>query len=354
MPDVFTLLFWILAVVFAAQFIVGIFLTGNMSNKIDRQAKKITGVSIIIPFHTESSRIIPLLESLNRQAFEGKSVEVIFVDDYSDDDTKNVIQNKLKIPFTQVCLNSKYGKKKALHKGIEKAQFDFILTLDADVVLPENYMDFLFQLPIADLVILPVKMSGKKIIQKLAAVEFGWLQVLTFGAVKPTLCNGANLLFRKTAYDAVYSTRTDFDLASGDDVFLLNAFQENNQKILRVHEEELTVMTPAPQNSRELFQQRKRWIGKLSRMGDSRSYFALLFLIVIEAGFIFSLIGVFYNPLLLFIIAVKMMTEFMLYINTARADFSKAFVITVIHQVWYPFYMIGLFFPVRKDVRWDP
>lgn len=341
-----------MVILFGLQFAASLVLSARMTNKTDRAAKKMEGVSIIIPFHNEFSRIMPLLESLNRQQPGGKPVELIFADDCSTDATAERIRSTLKIPFSIIQLDHKSGKKQALHQAILKARHDFILTLDADVELPDNYIHSLFQLPESDMTILPVKMGGKKLHQHLAAVEFDWLQILTFGAAKPGLCNGANLLFRKSAYLNVFASRSDFDLASGDDVFLLSAFLKLNRKINRIHDDELTVKTPAPQNAKELFQQRRRWIGKLSRMGDAGSYVMLLFLVALQAGFIFSVCAVFFNPLYLFIIALKLITEFMLAANAAHADIRTAFATTLVHQFWYPLYLILLLLPAGKEERW--
>lgn len=297
--------------------------------------------------------MLPLLRSLNEQDLAERPVEILFADDCSTDNTAALIARELKIPYSLIRLDRKSGKKEALNQAITLATAEHVLTLDADVALPENYLIHLFQLPAADMVILPVKMTGKKWIQHLAAVEFDWLQLLAFGAVKPVLCNGANLVFSKKAYTQASKIRSDFDLASGDDVFLLSAFRHHKREILRVYDEVLTVQTPAPQSAAELFQQRRRWISKLARMNDSGSYLALLFLVVVETGFLFSLIALFFNPLYLILIALKLITEFMIAANAGSADLRTTFTTCCIHQVWYPLYLILLLFPQQHETRWE-
>ena len=139
--------------------------------------------------------------------------------------------------------------------------------------------------------------------------------MLTFGSKKPILCNGANLLFNKTAYLNAYKGRTDFDLASGDDAFLLQNFMRDSRHISRVNAEELTVKTEAPHTLSELLKQRKRWVGKFNRMADKKSLFMLLILIVIQVAFVASLVLTFYNVIFVIPLALKFISETILLYN---------------------------------------
>src|SRR5688572_395719 len=107
MVDFFYTAFWILTVLFLLQLFVSMVLTVRMSLKMEEQPKKIMAVSIVIPFHNEFLRILPLLESLNAQRVERKMIELIFVDDHSTDSTADLIKSTLKIPYTLISLNQK-------------------------------------------------------------------------------------------------------------------------------------------------------------------------------------------------------------------------------------------------------
>lgn len=352
MDGIWPIAFGIVLCLFVAQFLLALILCNRHKNKERAELPRINKVSVIIPFHNEENRIDDLLESLNKQKIWRDEIELIFVNDFSDDKTVTLIETKLKRPFQIVHLNKKKGKKQALHEGIQKAKHDFILTLDADVKLGENYFSFLFKLPQIDMIILPVTMVSKTIFQELTSIEFSWLQLLTYGSRKPILCSGANLLFRKSAYETSFKKRSDFGIASGDDVFLLQAFLASNKKVDRFMDDELAVETKAPSGIMNLLRQRKRWLSKFSKMADIKNVKLVLFLLLLQVGFFISVIGVFFYPYFLLLIVLKMFSEFLATINYRHTGYQIIFSLTFINQIWYPIYLLLLCLPLKSDEKW--
>ncbi|QTH43883.1 glycosyltransferase [Cohnella sp. LGH] len=87
-------------------------------------------VSIIIPARNESSRISPLLQSLQEQTF--RSFEVLVVDDHSTDHTAAIAQSfGAKVLQNQV-VDSGSGKSMACWHGAQHANGKWLLFLDAD------------------------------------------------------------------------------------------------------------------------------------------------------------------------------------------------------------------------------
>jgi glycosyltransferase involved in cell wall biosynthesis len=79
------------------------------------------------------------------------AVEVIVVDNASDDDTRQVAQieeNRLGINL-RVVNEPQLGISSARNRGIESATGDVIIFIDDDVELPENLIDAL-RAPIGD------------------------------------------------------------------------------------------------------------------------------------------------------------------------------------------------------------
>lgn len=338
--------------VFIIQWILVLVFRNRSKFVLQSEGLTIDRISVIIPFHNEALRLGKLLNSLNNQRGFSDRLELIFVDDHSTDDSSNFITSQLKIPHKIIRSEKAKGKKNALHHGILAAQHDYILTLDADVELPEYYFENLLKTNCSDLIILPVEMSGKSFFQELASIEFRWLQLLTFGAKKPTLCNGANLLFSKQSYLSVHQHRSDFDITSGDDIFLQQAMLKSGKKVVRLNAENLSVKTDAPASLTELLHQRKRWIGKLKRIATVDNAVQIIFLLLIQVAFFYSVIAAFFFPIFWIPVLLKISSEFFAEYNEERADNKYFFLALFIHQFWYPVYLVLLLFPVKGDARW--
>ncbi len=111
---------------------------------------------IIIPAHNEEAFLADTLNSVLRQSLPPK--QVVVVNDNSSDNTEVIIDEFLNLSNSIQKLNTTSsdqhmpGSKviSAFHKGIEllDTNYDFIVKLDADVILPDNYFEriaYIFQ-----------------------------------------------------------------------------------------------------------------------------------------------------------------------------------------------------------------
>ncbi|TJZ60687.1 glycosyltransferase [Sphingobacterium olei] len=95
-----------------------------------------TSVSVIICARNEQENLKNFLPTILQQDYP--NFEVIVVNDYSDDETKWVLQdfggkyNHLKIVDIKEHIKLKHSKKFALTMGIKAAQYDHLLLTDAD------------------------------------------------------------------------------------------------------------------------------------------------------------------------------------------------------------------------------
>lgn len=103
-------------------------------------------LSIIIPAYNESKTIHLILDKINAvKLSEGIDKEVIVVNDFSEDNTEDVVlqyqQNNIGLNIQYVKHPFNKGKGAALHTGIEKASGDFIIIQDADLEYdPQEYV----------------------------------------------------------------------------------------------------------------------------------------------------------------------------------------------------------------------
>lgn len=92
-------------------------------------------VSVVIPFLNESPNLKPLCEELQASLDSmGRSYEVLFIDDGSTDDGVAVLeQYRVNMPQIKVIsFRRNFGQTAAMVAGLDYAQGDVVVTLDAD------------------------------------------------------------------------------------------------------------------------------------------------------------------------------------------------------------------------------
>jgi len=100
-------------------------------------------VSIIIPCFNEEKTISDIIHSVKNNINDND--EIIVIDDYSTDKTRDILEGDLKSKIDNLILNEKnFGKGYSIRKGIEKSKGDIILIQDADLEYdPSDYQRLL-------------------------------------------------------------------------------------------------------------------------------------------------------------------------------------------------------------------
>ncbi|MEJ1237725.1 glycosyltransferase [Chryseolinea sp. T2] len=226
-------------------------------------------ISVLIAARNEANRLPLLIRDLKQQ--RGCNFEVIIINDGSEDET--VVHSLDAIggdPRFSLIESIARGKKAALTLGVSHAKGSIILTTDGDCrVGPEWIADMTsaFYDPSLMLVFGPVRIIGSSsLFDKLQSIEFTSLigvAAATAALQKPTMCNGANLSYRKEVFAKVGGYSSNLDVPSGDDEFLM-------RKILKVYPRSIqycsgrgAMVTTAPASTlKAFFHQRLRWAGK--------------------------------------------------------------------------------------------
>ena len=300
-------------------------------------------LTVIIPFRDEENRIERILNSYKNSL--KTPAEIIFVNDHSSDNTVNLIKNHLrKIPFQIIQLNKdENGKKTAIQKGVLHSKKTFILTQDADIEFSSNYFSNLEKINQDNLIILPVIFQTKKIIN----TDFVLANALNYSATgfsRPILASGANLLFKKEHYINYSEIDSHKHLASGDDIFLLNAFLKNKLSVFLCTDKKVAVKTNSEKTLKSILRQRARWISKTKHVNDLYAIILAIIQMIISSIYpiliIYGLIELKLMDLALFILIKIFIDQVTLGLYFIRLRLIKEFLFLPFYSIIYPFYSL--------------
>lgn len=179
------------------------------------------------------------------------------------------------------------GKKHALRRLITQAETDYVWLMDDDILPAPAFLQasadnmqwgecgITMPTPSPDLLILPLRMQTApdripNLLERLQMAEYAAIQGLTIGAAKhghPVMCSSANLIVRRDKWLDAYPDLHP-ELASGDDMFLLESFKHRGLRIAVSEDEHLTAIVRPVPTWRAFFRQRMRWAGKAPAYKD--------------------------------------------------------------------------------------
>ncbi len=338
-----------------------------------------TKFSIVIPFRNEAEHLPQLLASISRLNYPKSLFEIILVDDDSEDESVLIIEKRIaakasKKDFTRIgnirlIKNKRISdspKKDAITTAIAVSKFDWIITTDADCILPKYWLDAFdefVQTKKPNCIVAPITYHGQNsFFNRFQILDFLSLQGATiggFGLRKPFLCNGANFAYRKSIFNAVDGFKGNSEIASGDDIFLLEKFTKHDTKKVHYLKSPKAIVTTSPaKNGSELIQQRLRWASKTSRYTNRfakgigiivllGNLVCLGFIPAVFLGYI-----TFKTAVTLFII--KFSIDFLLLFKTSRFFKQETLLLSYLFScLLYPFFSVYIvFLSLFKSYKW--
>lgn len=309
-------------------------LSGAVTKKIHSEF-----VSVIVPFRNEAENILNTYNSLTNQNYPPDRYEIIFVDDNSQDDSYNKLKKEIKSSNVKLLsVPDDYSinahKKRAIRYGIENAEGEFIITTDADCIHNSDWLKSLLSFfdEQTGFVSGPVEFnSDKSLFSRMQKLEFAGLVITgagLIGAGSPTICNAANIAYRKNAYDDAGGFTFQMNLSSGDDELLMQKIHKNtNYKVQFALDKDAIVKTSANSTINEFYQQRKRWASKGLFYNDRTLIFKLILIYLFYTSLPVQLIiGIFYSPVFIIVLTVsvllKMLFEFCLLKKGSKLIFN--------------------------------
>lgn len=314
-------------------------------------------VSVIVPFRNEANTLAFLLEDLSKQKY--LAFEIILVNDHSEDDSLKVISriceksSRLKEQVRVVHCTEHSGKKAALTLGIVQAKGDIILTTDADCRVGNEWVESMLSHFTDDtmMVVGGVRLSASSFFEKLQQLEFVSLigsGAATLGWNLPSMANGANLAYRKIAFEKVGGYAGNEHIPSGDDEFLLRKIVDQYSEAVRFADHPTSIVETRPADTLKTFiQQRLRWAGKwrmhtglFSKVLALSIFFFQLTFLTLPILLMFKIIA---WPLALVVMGCKVVGEFLfLYPVSHRLGVKFPWLAFGALQFIYPYYVVAV------------
>ncbi len=334
-----------------------------------------TKVTVIIPARNEAENIAACLNTACQQNFPIEHYEVLLVDDHSTDQT-GVIAADLGYSNLRVITLADHVdknkiqsfKKMGIATAIDQATGTLIVTTDADCTVSPDWLNFLVSFYEAHpykFIAAPVNFyKEKNILEKFQSLDFQGMMGITGAGIAGDfmrMCNGANLAYEKSAYTAVDGFVGIDELASGDDMLLM-------QKIIRkfpgsvgyLKNPAACTYTMAQPDLSSFISQRLRWASKSAAYPE----WQVTFMLAMTFFFCWSIIGSFllipfYGKIMLGVFFVQFLIKSIMdyqLLSTMthffdRNDLLKTFWLS---QVLHILYVagIGLLANLKKEYNW--
>lgn len=315
-----------------------------------------TYVSVIVACRNEEEKLPLLLDCIARQDYPKELYEVIIVDDNSTDKTFEIASENAGSTKLKVLTNIGTGKKQAVRTGIDASSGSIIMTTDADCQMGNSWIKTIaafYEIQKPDLIICPVQLEEHSgFFGRFQELEYLSLQGVTAGSVlsgNGVMCNGANLSFPKETY---YSSLDNlhFELASGDDIFMLHSLKKDvRSKIVWLESADAAVTTASSSSWWSFLRQRKRWISKYKAYNDRATI--LTGVITFSAtllqlsALVFAFINTAFIMVFITIFLFKSIPDFLILLNTS-GRYGKRFLMRwfLPVQFVYPIYVLSVGF----------
>jgi len=319
--------------------------------------------SIIIPYRNEAENLPKLFKSLSNLNYPNSKFEILLVNDESEDGSKQIaesFQNDLlymNIRSLENIRKSNSPKKDAIKTGIDESRHHYIVTTDADCVVPAKWLQFFDEC---------IQASGSKMMagpvgfiqntekikrsnfQNFEEMDFMSLQASTVGAFginKAFMCNAANMCYEKNTFIKEAGFDEAENIASGDDVFLLQKLRKKGFKVSFIKSEEAAVFTNYQQSLSSLIHQRIRWAAKTSSYSSVFAKFTGMIVFLMNFSLItftgLAFFSLFPYQYLMLVFLLKFNLDFVLIYKSAKFMNRENL---MRHYLWssivYPFFTI--------------
>ena len=355
LAEIFVYVYCLLVIVFVGMW----WQLSFHKNKKAAQVLPHNWISVVVVCRNERQNLPYLLEDLQKQTLAEPHWEVIFVDDASEDGSYEWLLEQIpQVNFSmRVLQNSSSSniispKKRGITAAIEASKGNWIVCTDADCRLPATWLEEISrcsQNPSTHFISMPVRFSPVRTwFEQWQAVEFASL--IGSGAAcialgLPTMCNGANIAYRKDIFEQVGGFLGSEHIASGDDEFLMHKIaQISSQNILFLKSSKVVVSTLANATWKDLFSQRLRWASKWENYQNLFARILAVFIFLVNVSTIFLYVYQDFSAIIFkFSLEFIFLSLILHFLGQKLLIFWIPFVF-----VFYPFYVVFFALFARK------
>ncbi|MET3025126.1 glycosyltransferase [Flavobacterium sp. UW10123] len=341
-------LFTILTIyIFSISLLIYGFFKVKKYRKADLEPK--TSFTIIVPFRNEEENLPVLLESFSNLNYPKDLFEVILVDDNSDEKFQ-VSHFTFHISQIDNIRVSNSPKKDAITAAMQHVKTDWVITTDADCIVPENWLltfdNYIRQNKVSMLAGAVTYQCENSFLDHFQQLDLTSLQGATigsFGLNKGFMCNGANFTYTKSLFESLNGFEGNDKIASGDDVFLLQkAIEKFPDEVHYLKADETIVTTKPTENWKALFHQRVRWAAKTSSYRSTFGKFLGLIVffgnLSFVIGFLFMIFGLWSYPIFVLFAFSKFVIDYVLLSITNQFLTKTRIKSLLLSSLLYPFF----------------
>jgi cellulose synthase/poly-beta-1,6-N-acetylglucosamine synthase-like glycosyltransferase len=321
-------------------------------------------ISIVVAARNEESNIINCLQSLDGLDYPDDRIEIVIVDDNSEDETYNLIdkfidgKKKFIVLKTNEQIGELKGKTNAIANALKQAKGEIILTTDADCRVSTTWARTLASYYVDGAVAMVcgyTNQNEKTNFEAMQSVDF--IYVLGIGAGTMNLgfylsCIGNNMSYRRSVYDEVGGYES-IPFSITEDSMLLKVFADQKKYKIFFPLDQGGLVTSKPcENIKSVYSQKKRWgVGGLDTARSGAG--------ILASGFVNHLFMVltpfFFSPVVIIFVLFKVMIDYNFLIFLYKnLNLKLKFIHFLTFQLYFIIYVIVLPFVLftNRDVTW--
>lgn len=322
-------------------------------------------VTILVAARNEKFNIAACIESLKSLLYDKELLEIILINDNSDDETLDIMSEKtaglqhFRILDTKDCpAGTLRGKTRALDFGFSNARGSLIMMTDADCTIRPDWVDETVKYYDNNTGMICGFTRIKHIhtvFTGLQSLDWIYLQAIAVsgaGINSPLSCIGNNLSVSRKAYEAS-GGYSNLSYSITEDLSLLRAVYKKNFTIKYPVNPKMTAETEGCPNIRELYRQKKRWFrggAGINALGYLLGLLLYAMNAVLVSGFLYMDAAHY-----LLVVFLKLVSELMIIIPLyKRLEFRNLMMFFPLFQLYFAAY--GLLLPFTflsgKKVHW--